>query len=103
MLKSLFKQSKDGRQTVDAATKQLQIMADSFSAEERRQAASELRNVLVEQPSSKAAISSYGLEIICNAMRNDWKDDLVLRNCLECLSLVVDQSSDQVRNDHLRT
>ena len=96
MLKSIFRQER-GSKDSDTATKLLQTLSDSFSLEERREASLGLKNALLDDPSTKSAVSSFGLEIICNAIRNDWKDEEVVRNCLESLAIVVDTSYSEVR------
>ena len=97
MLKTIFRQGQVGKNaTTEVATSLLHVLADSFSAEERRHAAIELTNALSEDPSTRSSISSYALEIICNTIRSDWKDDVILRNCLESLAILVDFSTNQV-------
>mmetsp|Transcript_8366 Transcript_8366/g.16760 ORF Transcript_8366/g.16760 Transcript_8366/m.16760 type:complete len:758 (-) Transcript_8366:67-2340(-) len=93
MLKSIFRQGQThDREATDAATKLLQTLADSFSVEDRRQAASDLRDVLLDNPNAKSTISSFGLETVCSTIRSDWNNGQVVRNCLESLAIVVDTS-----------
>lgn len=97
MLKSIFKQGQShDREATDAATKLLQKLADSFSVEDRRQAASDLRDVLLDNPNAKSTISSFGLETVCSTIRSDWNNGQVVRNCLESLAIVVDTSYSKV-------
>jgi hypothetical protein len=96
MLKSFFKQGSTDKASTDAATELLHVLADSFSKEERRTAAINLKNLISDTPSSKSVISSYGLEILCNTARNDSSDEAILRNCLECMYLLLDATSGQV-------
>lgn len=97
MLKSIFRQGQShDREATDAATKLLQKLADSFSVEDRRQAASDLRDVLLDNPNAKSTISSFGLETVCSTIRSDWNNGQVVRNCLESLAIVVDTSYSKV-------
>lgn len=96
MLKSIFRQGHRSTET-DAATKLLQTLSDSYSIEERLRASSDLKNALLDNSSSKSTVSSFGLEVICNAIRNDWKEEEVVRNCLESLAIVIDTSYSEVR------
>lgn len=95
MLKSIFRQG-DGSKGSDVATKLLQTLSDSYTVEERRGASLDLKNALLDNPLSKSSVSSFGLEIICNAIRNDWREEEVVRNCLESLAIVVDTSYSEV-------
>ena len=101
MLKSIFRQERGSRDG-DDASKLLQTLSDSFSVEERRESSLGLKNALLDSSSSKSSVSSFGLEIICNAIRNDWKDEEVVRNCLESLAIIVDTSYYEVRKSIVR-
>lgn len=96
MFKSIFHRER-GSIDGDNATELLQTLSDSFSVEGRRESSLGLKNFLLENSASKSAVSSFGLEIICDAIRNDWKDEEVVRNCLESLAIIVDASYSEVR------
>lgn len=75
-----------------AATSLLQCLSDSFDPAAKRESASKLRQTLLDVPSAKSALSSFGLEIVCSTVRSDYGDEELVRDLLECLAIVVDSS-----------